>query len=177
MSPPPHTPKSLNKYCNPEGLVCRLVCLGKNLERRRLSDSCYSQNQKCVKRSDEVTDTESSKIPWSSFLEPGVSIPSPIQICTHWTKWLNHTARKTEPGTGSSDCRRPLPSVTEPRASNWNHIVLLLRHHSAVQIHKPIINPRDVPTLRSFPSCSDTHTLRPPSAAQSDSFSLAGRKT
>lgn len=79
-----------------------------------------------------------------------------MQICTQWTKWLNHTARKTKPGTGSSDCRRPLPSVTKPRASNWNHIILMLRHHSAVQIYKPIFNPRDIPTLRSFPSCSDT---------------------
>lgn len=77
------------------------------------------------------------------------------------TKCLNHAAWKPTPATGSQDCRCPLPSVIKPKASNWNHSILLLRQHSAVQRREPIINPQDDPALKSFPSRPDQ---RPPSA-------------
>lgn len=85
-------------------------------------------------------------------------IPSQIQICTHCTKWLNHTGWKTEPGTGSSDCRCPLSSVTQPRASNWNHIlcwniILLWRYRGHLLTHGifPLSDP-------SLPVHTHTHT-------------------
>lgn len=53
-----------------------------------------------------------------------------------------------------------MPSVIKPAASACNHSILTPRHQSAVQQYRPIINPQDVPTLKSFPS----H----PEAAQSE---------
>lgn len=43
-------------------------------------------------------------------------------------------------------------SSAKPEASACNHSILTLRHQSALQQYKPIINPQDVPTLKSFPS-------------------------
>lgn len=45
-----------------------------------------------------------------------------------------------------------MPSVIKPEASACNHSILTLRHQSALQQYKPIINPQDVPTPKSFPS-------------------------
>lgn len=59
---------------------------------------------------------------------------------------------ETTPAKGSSDCRCPVPSVIKAVASACNHSILTLRHQSALQQYKPIINPQDVPTLKSFPS-------------------------
>lgn len=83
---------------------------------------------------------------------------SSMHMCT---KCLNRAAWKPTPATGSQDCRCPLPSVIKSKASNWNHSILLLRQHSAVQRREPIINPQDDPALKSFPSRPDQ---RPPSA-------------
>lgn len=81
-------------------------------------------------------------------------------ICTQSTKWLNHIAWKTTPATGSSDCRCPVPSVIKPEASVCNRSILTLRHQSALQQYKPIINPQDVPTFKSFPFPSRSRSER-----------------
>lgn len=114
-------------------------------------------HKKPLKGSIEVTGRQSSKATqkiWKSVPNQPTHTHthSQIHICTQSTKWLNHIAWKTTPATGSQDCRCPVPSVIKPEASACNHSILTLRHQSALQQYKPIINPQDVPTLKSFPS-------------------------
>ena len=116
---------------------------------------CRLNRKKHLKGSIEVMGRESSKT------------HSHIHTRTQSKEWLNHIAWKTRPATGSSDCRCPVPSVIKPEASTGNHSILTLRHQSALQQYRPIINPQDVPTLKSSPFLPVQKRIRvkPPSAA------------
>lgn len=115
-------------------------------------------HKKPLKGSIEVTGRQSSK----AMQKIWKSVPNqPTYTHIHkYTYAHMHTEYKmTKPYSVENNTSHrksrlqcPVPSVIKPEASACDHSILTLRHQTAPQQYKPIINPRDVPTLKSFPS-------------------------
>lgn len=148
------TPSSLKNDMYKAWVIFKYGLTGK-LEKKKTVLTCVIPLNH--KRRFEGTELSNREEDFKDYIENVKSLNQPtkhidVHKYTYNTEWLKHIARKTTLATGSSNCRCQLPSVIKPEASACNHSILTPRHQSALQQYKPIINPQDVPTLKSFPS-------------------------